>query len=133
MAKAIRSRRMGNWYDATIKSDANGYTSNLLKHRLTTRLRRSPKQSWFLQGVCPWCGTDDLHGHRGWEAVLLRKRLVVVLLQQQWSGEARGEAVELMAILETSIGLSRQSRVRRQHPKKSNHERIRLSPAVSAK
>ena len=58
---------MGNWYDATIKSDANGYTSNLLKHRLTTRLRRSPKQSWFLQGVRPWCGTDDLHGHRGWE------------------------------------------------------------------
>ena len=33
-------------------------------------------------------------------------------LQQQWSGEARGEAVELMRILETCIGLSRQSGVR---------------------
>jgi hypothetical protein len=38
----------GKWYDATIKSDANGYTSNLLKHRLTARFRRSPKQNWFL-------------------------------------------------------------------------------------
>ena len=38
----------GKWYDATIKSDANGYTSNLLRHRLTARFRRSPKQNWFL-------------------------------------------------------------------------------------
>ena len=38
----------GKWYDATIKSDANGYTSNLLKHRLTARFKRSPKQDWFL-------------------------------------------------------------------------------------
>jgi hypothetical protein len=37
----------GKWYDATIKSDANGYTSNLLKHRLTARFRRNPKQNWF--------------------------------------------------------------------------------------
>jgi Uncharacterized alpha/beta hydrolase domain (DUF2235) len=96
----------GKWYDATIKSDANGYTSNLLKHRLTARFRRSPKQNWFLlmgalsmddrKAFALGAGTDDLHGHRGWEAVLLRKRLVAVLLQQQWSGEARGEAVELM-------------------------------------
>jgi hypothetical protein len=38
----------GKWYDATIKSDANGYTSDLLRHRLTARFRRSPKQNWFL-------------------------------------------------------------------------------------
>ena len=39
---------VGEWYDAGIKSDADGYTSNLLKHRLTARFRRSPKQNWFL-------------------------------------------------------------------------------------
>jgi hypothetical protein len=37
----------GNWYDASIKSDADGYTSELLKHRLLARFRRSPKQNWF--------------------------------------------------------------------------------------
>jgi hypothetical protein len=64
----------GKWYDATIKSDANGYTSNLLKHRLTARFRRSPKQNWFLlmgalsmddrKAFALGAGTDDLHGHR---------------------------------------------------------------------
>ena len=38
----------GNWYDAGFKCDANGYPSNSLRHRLTARFRRSPKQNWFL-------------------------------------------------------------------------------------
>ena len=38
----------GKWYDAGIQSDADGYPSNSLKHRLTARFRRSPKQDWFL-------------------------------------------------------------------------------------
>ncbi|MGA7156164.1 MAG: DUF2235 domain-containing protein [Acidobacteriaceae bacterium] len=38
----------GKWYDATIKSDANGYTSKLWRHRLTARFRRSPRGNWFL-------------------------------------------------------------------------------------
>ena len=42
----------GKWYDVTQKSHANGYTSNLLKHRLLVRFKRSPKQSWlFLMGA----------------------------------------------------------------------------------
>jgi hypothetical protein len=38
----------GTWYDATIKCDANGYTSDILRHRLLARFRRCPKQNWFL-------------------------------------------------------------------------------------
>ena len=38
----------GKWYDATIKSDANGYTSDLPQLRLLARFRRSPKQNWFM-------------------------------------------------------------------------------------
>jgi len=37
----------GNWYDASQKSDANGYTSTLLKHRLLAEFRRSTEQNWF--------------------------------------------------------------------------------------
>lgn len=37
----------GKWYDATIKTDANGYPSDRLRHRLMARFRRSPNQNWF--------------------------------------------------------------------------------------